>query len=50
MSTKQTGDFKMAPRIAGVAFLKVDGQQYPLRGNFMVSPSAVERAGIAGQD
>jgi hypothetical protein len=40
----------MAPRIAGVAFLKVDGQQYPLRGNFMVSPTAVERAGIAGQD
>jgi hypothetical protein len=40
----------MAPRIAGVAFLKVDGNQYPLKGNFTVSPSAVERAGIAGQD
>lgn len=40
----------MANRVAGVAFLKVDGQQYPLRGNFTVSPTSVERAGIAGQD
>jgi hypothetical protein len=40
----------MAQRIAGIAFLKVDGQLYPLRGNFTVSPSALERAGIAGQD
>lgn len=40
----------MAQRIAGVAFLKVDGQLYPLRGNFTVSPSSIERAGIAGQD
>lgn len=40
----------MAQRIAGIAFLKVDGDLYPLRGNFTVSPSSVERAGIAGQD
>lgn len=40
----------MAQRIAGVAYLKVDGGMYPLRGNFTVSPSALERAGIAGQD
>ena len=40
----------MANRIAGVAYLKVDGNQYPLRGNFVVSPSVVERTGIAGQD
>ena len=40
----------MAQRIAGVAFLKIDGSLYPLRGNFTISPSAVERAGIAGQD
>jgi hypothetical protein len=40
----------VANRIAGVAFLKVDGAQFPLHGNFTVSPSAVERAGIAGQD
>jgi hypothetical protein len=37
-------------RIAGIAFLKVDGAQYPLKGNFVVSPSEVERNGIAGQD
>jgi Phage tail tube protein len=40
----------MAPRIAGIAYLRVDGDLYPLRGNFTVSPSAVERQGIAGQD
>jgi hypothetical protein len=40
----------MAQRIAGVAFLKVDGAIYPLRGNFTVSPSSLERAGISGQD
>ena len=40
----------MAQRIAGIAFLKVDGNQYPLRGNFTVTPSVIERAGLAGQD
>jgi len=40
----------MAQRIAGIAFMKVDGALYPLRGNFTVSPSALERTGIAGQD
>lgn len=40
----------MAQRIAGTAWYKVDGAIYPLRGNFTVSPSAVERAGLAGQD
>lgn len=40
----------MSQRIAGTAFLKVDGSIYPLRGNFTVSPSALERAGISGQD
>src|SRR6516162_2257454 len=40
----------MAQRIAGTAFLKVDGGIYPLRGNFTVSPSSLERAGISGQD
>jgi len=40
----------MGVRIAGIAFLKVDGSQYPLKGNFTVSPSSVERTGIAGQD
>lgn len=40
----------MAQRIAGIAFMKVNGGLYPLRGNFTVSPSALERTGIAGQD
>src|SRR4029077_13915221 len=40
----------MAQRIAGIAFLTVDGDQYALRGNFTVSPSIVERTMIAGQD
>jgi hypothetical protein len=40
----------MAQRIAGVAFLMVDGQQLALRGNFVVAPSVVERTMIAGQD
>jgi Phage tail tube protein len=40
----------MAQRVAGIAFLKVDGDLLPLRGNFTVSPTALERAGIAGQD
>jgi hypothetical protein len=40
----------VAQRIAGIAYLKVDASLYPLRGNFTVSPSSLERAGIAGQD
>jgi hypothetical protein len=40
----------MGVKIGGTAFLKVDGGQLPLRGNFNVSPSAVERNMIAGQD
>lgn len=40
----------MAQRVAGIAFLIVDGDQLALRGNFTVSPSPVERTMIAGQD
>lgn len=40
----------MAQRIAGTAYLKVNGALYPLRGNFTISPSALERAMLAGQD
>ncbi len=40
----------MAQRIAGVAHLTVGNQQMFVRGNFMVSPSVVERTMIAGQD
>ncbi|AWN43167.1 phage tail tube protein [Methylobacterium durans] len=37
-------------RIAGVAFWAVDGRQMAVKGNFTVSPTMYERAGIAGQD
>ena len=40
----------MAQRIAGVAFFKVNGDMLPLRGNFTVSPSPLERTFLAGQD
>lgn len=40
----------MAVAVAGTAFLRVNGDQFPLKGNFTVSPSAVERTMIAGQD
>lgn len=40
----------MGERIAGVAYLKANGQQYPLKGSLTVSPSDTEREGIAGQD
>lgn len=40
----------MAQRIAGIAFLMVDGNQLALRGDFTVSPSPIERTMLAGQD
>lgn len=40
----------MGVRFAGVAFVKVDGQTIPLRGNLTVSPNVLERNMIAGQD
>lgn len=40
----------MADKIGGVAYLKVDGTQYALRGNLVVSPDPFEREGVAGQD
>jgi hypothetical protein len=40
----------MGVPIAGTAYVKVDGRQLPLKGSFTVSPSVVERTGIAGQD
>ncbi len=35
-------------RIAGTAYLLVDGKQYPLGGKLTVSPDASERSGMAG--
>ncbi len=40
----------MAPRIGGIAYIKQDGSQLDLRGNFSVSPSMLERKMQAGQD
>lgn len=40
----------MGTPIAGTAYLFTAGGQIALRGNLMVSPSRVERTGIAGQD
>lgn len=37
-------------RIAGIAYLKVNGAALPLKANCVVSPDGVERAMIAGQD
>jgi len=40
----------MAQAVAGTAFFKVNGNQLPLRGNFTVSSSPIERTMLAGQD
>lgn len=37
-------------RFAGTAWVKADGQQFPLHGNFIVSPSPTKRTGVAGMD
>jgi hypothetical protein len=37
-------------RIAGMAYLRVDGRQYALRGNLVVSIDGEEREGVPGQD
>src|SRR4029453_12931673 len=39
-----------AHKVGGVAFLKIDGTQYLLRGDLTISPDLFEREGIAGQD
>ena len=40
----------MAQRIGGVLKISYDGTQIPAKGSFTVSPSSVEREGVAGQD
>lgn len=40
----------MAQRIGGVLKISYDGNQIPAKGSFTVSPSSVEREGVAGQD
>lgn len=38
----------MGSRIAGVAWLKADGQQFQLGGSFTVGPSNIERESVLG--
>lgn len=40
----------MGQRIGGVIKISYDGTQIPAKGSFVVSPSPVERDGVAGQD
>jgi hypothetical protein len=40
----------MALRIAGTAYVTVDGNSIPLRGNLTIAFSPVERTMLAGQD
>lgn len=40
----------MAQRVGGVLQISYDGTQIPAKGSFTVSPSSVEREGVAGQD
>ncbi len=37
-------------RIAGVAYVKYDGKQLPIRGKWQVGFNQIKREGIAGQD
>jgi hypothetical protein len=37
-------------KVAGTAFVKIDGQQVALRGNFKIKPSGVQRESIVGLD
>jgi hypothetical protein len=36
--------------IGGTAYIKVDGTQYKMKGNWKVAPNAVMRKGVAGMD
>lgn len=40
----------MGAPVGGVCYLFVNGDQWPLRGNFTIGPSRLERTGVAGQD
>lgn len=40
----------MASRIAGIAYVKRDGVQYALKGNFTIGPLSRKKEGVAGMD
>ena len=37
-------------RIAGIAYVKYDGKQLPIRGKWQIGFNQIKREGIAGQD
>lgn len=39
-----------ANAVGGIAYLKIDGVQYDLRGNAKYSPGDIERESVAGMD
>lgn len=39
-----------ANKIGGIAYLKIDGAQYSLKGSFSYSPQTTTKEGVAGQD
>jgi hypothetical protein len=39
----------MAGRIGGILSLSIDGNQYPVRGSCVVTPTSTKREGVAGQ-
>lgn len=40
----------MAQRIGGIAYFKINGAQYSIRGKFEVMPMSKKKTGFAGQD
>lgn len=40
----------MAQRIGGIAYFKIDGAQYSIRGKFEVMPLTEKKTGVVGQD
>lgn len=40
----------MAQRVGGICYLKINGTQYPIRGNWSYAIPPTKRTGVAGQD
>src|SRR6516225_1772347 len=50
MAGSMAGNGACPNAVAGVAYVKVDGQQFALRGNLQISVQSFERDGVAGLD
>jgi len=37
-------------KVGGTAYIKIDGEQLLLRGDLTISPDAIQRTGVPGQD